>query len=1160
MSNRFHNKFHRHNHHSIPTDRNGMYPDSAYDPIASEESPFQGDFYLKGDFIGLSSLTVYQTISGTRGNFLDLFAQNLTVLGNTTQLDTLVFTTSALEITNAGTGAGLIVTQTGAAPIAEFVDADGGSGIYFDTIGQVGIGTSNPWTQLHIRKTDGGFSDEANTIALLESSYRNSIVRLKAEEAGKIEFNDQDTHQNRASIIGTPSLSSIHFTTSTREALRINYEGNIGIGNANANNELKVRSLISGRYLHIQNDDSGLHNSNAATIVESVSGNSLFVGAIREGTKALFRAIDNTQDITYGQLGITGEGETVFWSTDFSLASPLSSVDSYLQETMRITNGGSVGIGTSTPADTMYLSGQGKALHLHSNFYDGTPKSNVAIIAESEYRNAYLMPVIGPQFYNEGGMVVKRSSDGTTLGKFVFDGVGTACIQNVNTFPSIQILSGGNVGIGINPTTFNGQVQIGNEDVEDEVSNLFISKHTESVLGPNLLLGKSRGSHDIPLLSLNGDNAGTVGFGVYDGNVYRKIAYISSTAETQISAGNVAGSLIFGTTPGGSQGVERMRITQIGNMGINTINPQAKLDVNGDVQCIGFVVGGAEMSTQDAYAKIGSGRIGNGKAHVYLNTTNLGTEYEAKFYRNAGVNGDAGIRNTGIGLLDITQEGNSSILFATDGIERMRILGNGNVGINNNDPAQSLTVGGEISAINTIWSTTYFEVTAGLEPVYGNSIQWNSVYTSNVTTSAYWDSAFSTLSSVSSVYLNVVNNSATYATYDYSNTRFLAQSGGIVSGPVSIGGDTTIIGDNIVVTGLTGVTINGETAVNGNTIVSGKLTIFGDLSSTGTQTFANTVFNTTSALSVVNIGNDQPAVYIANNGSGDIASFYDLDEGIEVLHIGGNNGSNPGVGIKTSTPNTELTVNGQISANNVIWSSAETAVTLISTDEFGNPILDGNSDPITYTGTIVQTGNSQNWTSVYTNTNTYSASWAQAADFHPSNEQTYNAVTSLSAYWTAAADAGQSTAAVFSIVSNLSGPWNSVYNTVYYLSGNWATGGGGGGGGTGLLVANVGYVNANGFRSNIPLSQFNEDQEILQGGTTGTLFITGFTNGIKGITYTLTNKLSSPVTIIGNNKIIIRDGSSWRSNSIATSGLFVTIPLSGSFSLRADSNDVVSIW
>jgi hypothetical protein len=47
MSSRLHNKWHRHNHHTNPTNNTDL-PDSGHDPIASPESPFQGAFALNG--------------------------------------------------------------------------------------------------------------------------------------------------------------------------------------------------------------------------------------------------------------------------------------------------------------------------------------------------------------------------------------------------------------------------------------------------------------------------------------------------------------------------------------------------------------------------------------------------------------------------------------------------------------------------------------------------------------------------------------------------------------------------------------------------------------------------------------------------------------------------------------------------------------------------------------------------------------------------------------------------------------------------------------------------------------------------------------------------------------------------------------------------------
>ena len=73
---------------------------------------------------------------------------DLTVTGDFTCLETLIETTSAVCIVNAGTGPALYAEQTGAnQPIASFVDTEGGT-ITFDDGGKVGIGTASPSEKL----------------------------------------------------------------------------------------------------------------------------------------------------------------------------------------------------------------------------------------------------------------------------------------------------------------------------------------------------------------------------------------------------------------------------------------------------------------------------------------------------------------------------------------------------------------------------------------------------------------------------------------------------------------------------------------------------------------------------------------------------------------------------------------------------------------------------------------------------------------------------------------------------------------------------------------------------------------------------------------------------------------------------------------------------
>jgi hypothetical protein len=182
-----------------------------------------------------------------------------------------------------------------------------------------------------------------------------------------------------------------------------------------------------------------------------------------------------------------------------------------------------------------------------------------------------------------------------------------------------------------------------------------------------------------------------------------------------------------------------------------------------------------------------------------------------------------------------------------------------------------LTVTGTFSTVNTdSWTSAYTNVSS-------NSGRWKSVYTTVNSTSSDWNSVYSTYNT----------NSATYPTLTYVNQGFLPLSGGIL---------------------------------NGNLNLYSNLNIFGNLSATGITTFRNTVFTTTSALSVYNIG-PNPSLVVSQNGTGDIASFYDSDQNLEILHVGGQNSSFPNVGIKISNPNKDFTVNGEISANNTIWDS-----------------------------------------------------------------------------------------------------------------------------------------------------------------------------------------------------------------------------------------------
>ena len=211
-----------------------------------------------------------------------------------------------------------------------------------------------------------------------------------------------------------------------------------------------------------------------------------------------------------------------------------------------------------------------------------------------------------------------------------------------------------------------------------------------------------------------------------------------------------------------------------------------------------------------------------------------------------------------------------------------------------------------------------------------STLKGDSAYSTVLPNSADWTDGYQT----GTVYKA---NSASYATIDFTNDKFFPLSGGLITG---------------------------DTRINGN------VTIFGDLTSTGTQTFANTIFTTTSSLSIVHVGTG-PAFWVGNNGSGDIASFNDIDQGIEVLHIGGANGDFPNVGVKTSAPNKDFTVNGEISASNTIWDA------------------NGNSNNWNSVYSTVQSNSASNWNYQGSDLKALSANWQNTYTVYSTNSASY---------------------------------------------------------------------------------------------------------------------------------------------------------------------------
>lgn len=138
----------------------------------------------------------------------------------------------------------------------------------------------------------------------------------------------------------------------------------------------------------------------------------------------------------------------------------------------------------------------------------------------------------------------------------------------------------------------------------------------------------------------------------------------------------------------------------------------------------------------------------------------------------------------------------------------------------------------------------------------------------------------------------------------------------------------------------------------GQTTWHGDLSLNGNLNVTGSATFHNTEYTTTSAISVTNTGTG-PALVVNQTGEQAIAAFYD-DNSI-AFYIDGKSSTGGYVGIGTATPNEKLTVVGNISATGKIYGTTGKFVSAFGNGTDTSYVLLHNLDTEDVVVTIVDT-------------------------------------------------------------------------------------------------------------------------------------------------------------------------------------------------------------
>jgi hypothetical protein len=538
------------------------------------------------------------------------------------------------------------------------IGTNGGQQIIITSAGNVGIGTTSPSSKLDVQL----------------SSYDGITLSRAAQSGGSyIQARSYDTSnvfRTSARIaLGAVAATNaangfITFNTysanTENECMRITSAGNVGIGTTSPNEKLTVLGSDATTF-----QGAGIYNS--YTYGNADKAESRFNLGKLEGS-------------TYQPMGAIGASPTDNTSSIDGYLSFYTRTSASVTEKMRITAGGNVGIGTTSPTVKLDVNG---AQIIRSAAGFGTDSDQAALFLSNTSNYG-----LSGNFAGYSRNLIK--SDGAsllTIGRRDTSLIGELSIESGSSgiikllaggSERMRITSAGNVGIGTSSPQARLQVSSSTSD------GLIVS--TSANAEPFIALWRNSGNNGVGVLRLiDGGNiyfdngatgaaqstkmvltaAGNVGIGTTSPS-YKLHAVVASAANADIFQAAMSGI---------SNGFSVQRVSSSfvysmldGGLGINNASPTQALHVTGNVR----VTGAYYDSNNSA-----------GSANNFLTSTGSGTDWQSQ---------------SDLGLVDGSGTANYVTKWSdSNTVTNSQIVDNGtNVGINNTSPKTKLDVNGTI--------------------------------------------------------------------------------------------------------------------------------------------------------------------------------------------------------------------------------------------------------------------------------------------------------------------------------------------------------------------------------------------------------------------------------------------------------------------------------